>query len=80
MNAAGQFLKCEEGKQSLQVVSSSIDGSILFWNLDTNAISIPGVTRKRRPSKRPTGLKKEKSPFSNFNRKLKPVFRVCYCT
>lgn len=80
INATGQFIACEEGRQSLQAVSSSIDGSILFWNMDPNAANIPGVTRKRRSSKRPTGLKTEKSPFSSFNRKLKPVFRVCKYT
>ncbi|KAK3927911.1 Dynein intermediate chain 3, axonemal [Frankliniella fusca] len=76
INSTGQFLACEEGRQSLQLVSSSVDGSILFWNLDPDAVSIPGIIRKRRLSKRPTGLKTEKSPFSNFNRKLKPVFKL----
>ncbi|KAJ1526712.1 hypothetical protein ONE63_008292 [Megalurothrips usitatus] len=76
INASGQFVACADDRQSLQLVSSSVDGSILFWNVDPHAVSIPGVTRKRRTSKRPSGLKTEKSPFFNFNRKLKPVFRL----
>lgn len=66
-------------KKSMQFASSSLDGSILFWNLHAKPATsgeYRGERKLRRLKKKPSALSVDVSPFRILNRALRPHYRL----
>ncbi|KAI4459749.1 dynein intermediate chain [Holotrichia oblita] len=81
LNKTGQLEEIHEGDPySLQFVTSSADGSILFWDLlakpATNVGDYKPHRKSRRLKVRPAALTMDVSPFRMLNRLLRPHYRL----
>ncbi|KAF5303155.1 hypothetical protein FQA39_LY19042 [Lamprigera yunnana] len=64
-------------KNSLQFWTSSIDGSVMVWDLNVSTSDREEVRSKRtRLKTRPEGLVSDVSPFRVLNRIFKPFFKI----
>lgn len=65
---------------SMQFVTSSVDGTILFWDLKSKPTTHAGdykpQRRLRRLKKRPSALTLDVSPYRILNRVFKPLYRI----
>ncbi|CAG9765995.1 unnamed protein product [Ceutorhynchus assimilis] len=69
----------ERPKYSMQLVTSSIDGSILIWDLKMKQIYTAGgykVRKLKRLKERPDELQSEVSPYRVLHLNLKPKYRI----
>lgn len=70
--------KATHGK-SLQFVTSSLDGSILVWDLHSKPVTsgeYRSERRLRRLKKKPSALSVDVSPYRVLNRALRPTYKI----
>ncbi|XP_018332208.1 WD repeat-containing protein 63 [Agrilus planipennis] len=79
MNKMGHIETLEEDT-SLQFITGSLDGYIMFWDLLAVPTLVPGSVRPprklKRLQKRPSALTMDVSPFKILNRVLKPFYKI----
>lgn len=64
---------------SMQFCTSSLDGSLLFWDLHSKPITsgeYRSERKMRRLKKKPSALSVDVSPYRIFNRALRPTYKV----
>lgn len=69
-----------EGQFSEQFFTSSLDGNIKLWDLQSKSVSKYKKTNKTKPRfDHPENLKNHKSPLGIYHNRLKPSYTVkCY--
>lgn len=78
-NSCGKIEELPEGISSLQFATCSLDGSILFWDLNEKPMACGDYKpyRKLRYLKeRPPGITVDVSPFRILNRLFKPFYKI----
>ncbi|XP_063906169.1 dynein axonemal intermediate chain 3 [Zophobas morio] len=81
VSKTGKIAEIEEGKpQSLELVTSAEDGTIMIWDLLRKPTTTPGgfkaVRKMKRLKKRPSALLTMESPFKILHLNLKPVYKI----
>ncbi|RZC37985.1 WD repeat-containing protein 63, partial [Asbolus verrucosus] len=70
----------EDADHSLQLLTSSEDGSIMIWDLLKKPVVAPGgfkaIRKMRRLKKRPSALLVAESPFKQLHLNLKPIYKI----
>ncbi|KAK6640822.1 hypothetical protein RUM44_012519 [Polyplax serrata] len=70
------LLQVDEGKLSMQIVSSGEDGVLMVWDLSKvpEDLSASGKPKKKKVRKRPSALTAQISPFKAYDRKFRPIY------
>lgn len=82
LSKLGHLTEIPEDREtlSMQFVTSSIDGTILFWDLKAKPTTQPGdykpQRRLRRLKRRPSALTVDVSPYRVLHRLFKPLYKL----